>query len=351
MIVAIQPDKTKQGSYSDRWKTYLEQKGIQVRMVDLFRADAIEQLRGADALLWRTVHAPDERQLAQKILYTVEKYLGIPVFPDHQTYWFYDEKITQFYMLNALGVKMPKTWIFWREDEALAWIEQASFPLVFKLSAGASSQNVKLANSKADAKLLVKRMFGPGIYPENLAGQRNLISGLNKNILGRLKIAAKVMLFNELPEVTGTWLWRKEKNYAYFQEFVPNNDGDTRVTVIGERIFGFRRFNRKDDFRASGSGKLDMAPEGVDPRCLKIAYDVSKKLNCQSMAYDFLFLNGEPVLSEISYTYVADALAACPGYWTPAVNWVKGSFYPQDLILEDFLLRFAARLPDKGGSR
>ena len=55
------------------------------------------------------------------------------------------------------------------------------------------------------------------------------------------------------------------------------------------------------------------------------------------MAYDFLFLDGEPVLSEISYTYVASMIAACPGYWTPELKWVEGSFYPQDLILEDFL--------------
>lgn len=31
---------------------------------------------------------------------------------------------------------------------------------------------------------------------------------------------------------------------------------DTRVTVIGHCAFGYRRYNRPGDFRASGSGRL-----------------------------------------------------------------------------------------------
>ena len=44
-----------------------------------------------------------------------------------------------------------------------------------------------------------------------------------------------------------------EKGYVYFQDFIPNNDTDTRIVVIGDKIIGERRGVRNGDFRASGS--------------------------------------------------------------------------------------------------
>lgn len=46
------------------------------------------------------------------------------------------------------------------------------------------------------------------------------------------------------------------KKYVYFQDFIPGNDFDTRVTIIGDRAFGFTRNVRPGDFRASGSGNV-----------------------------------------------------------------------------------------------
>ena len=48
------------------------------------------------------------------------------------------------------------------------------------------------------------------------------------------------------------------KDYVYFQKFLPNNKYDIRIVVIGDRAFGFIRYNRENDFRASGSGKRIM---------------------------------------------------------------------------------------------
>lgn len=43
-----------------------------------------------------------------------------------------------------------------------------------------------------------------------------------------------------------------ERGYAYFQDFIPNNDSDTRVVVIGGKFAAAeKRMVRKDDFRAS----------------------------------------------------------------------------------------------------
>ena len=46
----------------------------------------------------------------------------------------------------------------------------------------------------------------------------------------------------------------KQKNYVYFQEFVPNQGFDLRVIIVGNSYFGYYRLPRKGDYRASGSG-------------------------------------------------------------------------------------------------
>jgi hypothetical protein len=61
-----------------------------------------------------------------------------------------------------------------------------------------------------------------------------------------------------------------------------------RVTVIGERIFDFVRYNRENDFRASGSGQLVYNHDLIPENALRIAKQISEENHFQSMAYDFL---------------------------------------------------------------
>jgi len=41
-----------------------------------------------------------------------------------------------------------------------------------------------------------------------------------------------------------------EKNYIYFQDFIPDNNCDIRVIVIGKKAFAIKRMIREDDFRS-----------------------------------------------------------------------------------------------------
>jgi glutathione synthase/RimK-type ligase-like ATP-grasp enzyme len=81
----------------------------------------------------------------------------------------------------------------------------------------------------------------------------------------------------------------RQKGYVYFQDFLPDNSYDTRLIVIGNRCFGIRRYNRKNDFRASGAGLLDYKPENIDKRTIKIAFDIANKLESDCLAFDFLY--------------------------------------------------------------
>lgn len=348
IIIGIHPDQTGEESYSDKWAEFLRARGVEVRLLDLLAPDALNQARGCHGVMWRWTHTPQHKQSAPHIMYTIERYLGIPVLPDNQTSWHYDEKIAQLYLLQAMGVPMPQTWLFWNQEEALTWAKTAPYPLVFKLSSGAGSSNVLKVNTEAEATGLIKKAFRRGIFPYTM-NEFQPSSKLPRNraeiraLIGRAKTAIRYIRQADYPPLPKTW-WKPEKGYVYFQEFVPNNEFDTRITVIGNRAFAYRRLNRPNDFRASGSGNFVLDPDSIDKRCIEIAFRVSHQEAFQSMAYDFLFDNkGEPVICEISYTFVDWMVHECPGYWDSELNWVEGSIWPEEAQVDDFLDRLLAR--------
>jgi len=340
LIVGIHPDKVGEESYSAKWTEFLLDRGIEVKSIDLLAPDALDQAQQCDGIMWRWLHNQQHKQSAQRILYAIEHLLNIPVFPNSVTSWHYDEKVTQNYVLHALGAPTPKTWLFWDRDEALEWSRTAPYPVVFKLSTGAGSSNVLKVNTNSEAENLIKRMFNEGIFPYTMNEYRSktLPTSVSDMLtLGqRIKNAMIYALWDKYPPLHPTW-WKPERGYVYFQEFLPDNSFDTRVTVIGDRAFAYRRMNRSKDFRASGSGIFDTNPNLIDEDMLKIAFEVSKKGQFQSMAYDFLYQGDDPVICEISYTFVDWMVHSCLGHWNSDLNWVEGQMWPQEAQVEVFL--------------
>lgn len=343
VVIGIQPDCDWGGRYAPRWAETLRGAGVEVRELDLLRGDALAQAAACDGVMWRWAHTPQDKQSAARILFVIEHELGRPVYPDSATAWHYDEKVAQHYLLPALGAPVPPAWLFWKRDEALEWAKGAPYPVVFKLSCGAGSSNVVKVETAFEATRLINLMFVWGIHPADSAPLQS--SGCSsrrprrlRGMAERVKAAARYALTGRLPPVHPLW-WRPECGYAYFQRFLPDNACDTRITVIGDRAFGFRRMNRPNDFRASGSGLLDHDPAKVDLRCVETAFRVSKAGRFQSMAYDFLFDGGCPVINEVSYTFADWAVHACPGHWRPDLSWVEGSMWPEEAQALDFLER------------
>src|ERR1043166_3859612 len=101
----------------------------------------------------------------------------------------------------------------------------------------------------------------------------------------------------------------------------------------------YRRMNRPNDFRASGSGNPSYQPDRIDKRCLQIAFRVAEQLATQSLAFDFLFgPQQDPMIGEISYCYVASMVHACEGFWNHQGAWQEGHVWPEHAIIEDLIL-------------
>jgi glutathione synthase/RimK-type ligase-like ATP-grasp enzyme len=326
------------GSFSDRWIERCVQGDVPLKRLNCLSSDVVQQCAGLDAVLWHwTLVSLQEPLVARQVLAALEQ-SGLVVFPSMSTCWHYDDKVGQKYLLESIGAPLIPTWVFTNPDQAREWLATASWPKVFKLRCGASAENVQLVSSRQQAEAICRRAFGAGF----LASAGYLYDAPN-----RLRHTRSWREFGDklrrAPRSLAETVRRRryttrQRGYVLFQEFMPGNDFDTRVTIIGNRAFGAMRRNRPNDFRASGSGDCVFDPDRVDRRCVPIAFRVAEKLGAQSLACDFLFdANREPRICEMSYCSVASPVYDCPGYWDQGFAWHEGHFWPQDCILEDVL--------------
>lgn len=339
-------ENIREDNYCHRWIIYLKERGVNVYLTNFKEANIIERLRDCDGVMWHWSHTVNDKQCAPKILQAIEEGLKIPVFPNLESRWHYDEKVAQHYLLEAINAPKIKSWVFWDYKEAAEFFERAEYPLVYKLSVGAGSSHVFKINSKKEAKKYLKINFKKGVFPYYrydgkitfLKKQVRKAQRFGRSLLGGLEY----ILTGKFPKLPN--YFKAEKNYIYVQEFIPNNDYDIRVAVVGPRAFAFIRYNRPGDFRASGSGLIENDPDKIPIESIRIAHKISKENKFQSMAYDFLIdSKNQLVLGELSYCYVSAAIGGaegyvnCPGYWDRSLKWHEGNMWPERAHVEDFI--------------
>lgn len=138
---------------------------------------------------------------------------------------------------------------------------------------------------------------------------------------------------------------KDEKGYVYFLDFMPGNSYDTRVVVIGGKYAcAERRINRKDDFRASGSGQFSY--ENVDTQIVKTAFEVTKQLKMQSVAFDFVYdINRKPKIVEKCFGFGVKGIKHSPGYFTDDMVWHTADNIPVfEWIIEYVLTKYKSGL-------
>ena len=329
----------------ERFAKILEFNDVPYVWLSASQLDFWERVEQLSLFVFNWYGTARQRDLALTIIPIIERAAGVPCYPNTITCWPYDDKIREYYLLRQDHAPVVDTWIFWDRDEAFAWARQASYPLVAKLKGGASSQNVILVRGTGQAKRLIRRMFGRGIR----SGHVPLWSSVRpkeffqEERLRQYGGKIKRMLRGEEAAPFDAM----HRNYILFQRFLPNNDNDTRIYVIGNRAFGYRRKVRKNDFRASGSGMIDFNPDEINRECIRIAFEVSRHFGFQTMAYDFLLDESHrPRIIEMSYQIGVRGIPKCPGYWDRRLKWHPGHYWPEYFILMDALHKPGLRQPD-----
>jgi glutathione synthase/RimK-type ligase-like ATP-grasp enzyme len=340
-------------SFSKRWIDYCQRANIPYKIVDCYQSDIISQLKDCDALMWHFFQANQKDVLfAKQLLYSLEA-SGKCVFPGFHTAWHFDDKIGQKYLLESMDIPLVPSYVFYDKQSATKWCGQTQFPKVFKLRGGAGSANVRLAKSYNDAIRLVNKAFGKGFSKYNAWG--NLKDRIRKYRMGKANLVdvakgvVRLFISTSYARTQG-----KECGYVYFQDFVPNNDSDVRVIVVGQKAFAIKRLVRENDFRASGSGVILYDRRLFHEDTIRKSFEIAEKLRTQSLALDYVFdEKNRPLLVEISYGFGIEAYDFCEGYWDKELNWVEGRFNPQewmvDLIIQEIEERKNEPVSQKNG--
>lgn len=330
MIIGIHYDlENRMSDFCLRYEKILSYNNIDFKRLSIDDLDFWESVKEVDFFIFRWWHTYDSTQLAHTIIPIIEKHYHKPTFPSLKTCWHFDDKVKQYFLLKTYEYPFVESYIFWSKNIALAWLKEVKLPIVFKLKNGAGSSNVVLINSKRKARKLIQLCFGKGISSIDTSLTKLITF---KRIIGTILRDFKLLKGNQLNAI------QTQKGYVLFQKYLSDNPFDIRITVIGQRAFAFRRFNRDNDFRASGSGRIDYDKDSIDKRAVEIAFDISNNLGFQSMAYDFLYNeHSELEICEISYTFSDIAINNCPGYWDINGNWNSGHYWPQYFQLIDLL--------------
>ncbi|KXX68572.1 hypothetical protein [Flammeovirga sp. SJP92] len=335
MKIAIHP---RENSFSDSWTELCEEEGIDYTLVNCFDNNIISILKGYDVLLWHWHHTDSKAKLiADTLMYSVEL-MGLKVYPNYKTSLFFDDKIKQKYLFESIGVPSIVTNIFFDKQSSSNFLSKTSFPKVFKLKGGAGASNVRLINNISQAKEINNIMFDTGIslvssHTSDAKAKFKKIKSFKDFIEKALRFPSVFLKKRKLNKS-----FNKEIGYTYFQDFLPNNTYDIRIIVISNIAFGIKRMNRKDDFRASGSGNIDYDISELDTSIVNKCFEIKNKLSLQSVAFDLLYNKDKVEFVEMCHVWSRKAYYPCKGYWDSELKWHNNlDFKPENYILTELI--------------
>ncbi len=330
----------REGSFTDRWVDYCKNNNLDYLLVDCFKTNILDIFKKENIthLMWHLNHSSSKDLMVFPYVMNAAEKMGIKTFPNFNTRWHFDDKVAQKYLFESIGAPMVKSDVFYEKEDAFTFLNSSQLPLVAKLKRGAGSTNVKLINSKEEGVEYIRKLFAEGIASTSATlGNFDQKLRVAKQIKDPVKLVKKTIGFFKKNKFERT-LTQAEKGYVYFQEFLPNNNFDTRIIVVGDIAFGIRRFNKENDFRASGSGKIDFDVLNIDLETVKIALNVTEKIGGQCLAFDFVYdLDNNPKIVEVCFGFSMKAYDSCPGYWRKDLSFVESIFNPQKFMMENFL--------------
>lgn len=311
-------------------------RGVEHRVVDLATDQGLIAAAsfGADALFFRPdLHLVDLARCNRHL--SIIEQLGVILFPGKNVALSHDNKLIQSLILTKLGVATPETKLVGCKEDAFAAANQLGYPLVAKLKSGAGSSGVRLLRTEAEFRDYCARMFGRGISP--VPAPFSDVATVVRKCPSMSQLVRRVPAAL-VKRVRMVWTSPRECGYAFIQKYHPNN-GDIRITVIGDRLFCFARKNRPQDFRASGSGLVSYPSPSEVAMYAEIAFDLTTRLESRVLAIDFILgAGGRPLVVEFCGGFVTSLVERCPWHVLRNGTYVEGHFEPETLILDDIQL-------------
>ena len=331
-----------EGSFIPGWRTALLRSDAEPIRLSGLEEDTLGYCRTLNAVMCHYSHQRPDFLLIPAVLDLIEDVLGLPIFPGRRMRILFDRKDLQSQILASFGLPIVPARCTDDYSRFVREMSETVFPIVIKYVNGAGSSQVTQARNRKEALVIGRTMARRRefSFPTPLAKQGRLLLGRAARFAKKGALSIFAPSYEQKLKHLVPWQANDVSQrlpLIYWQPFVSSN-GDIRVTVIGDRAFTFRRGNRANDFRASGSGRISYEHSQSDKDAVKIAFEAEKQLNVGNVAFDFLRSpDGSPQIVEMSYGYLSSAVEKCPGHWLRDGSWCEESRKPEDLHVEWFL--------------
>jgi hypothetical protein len=261
------------------------------RAADLINATDLQQLRGH--WVWMTSsQVTDYKSYLDDLAFTLSTCTRM--VPSYPLFRAHENKGYQEILKNQLGIDSVNGAYFGTLEEFELAAQRVRFPAVLKFPEGAHSCNVHKVESADQVRSVMHRR------------------GLNLLRAAKRRIKTTFFLRRYSPAFKG------ESDYTrrfVLQPMVVGSDYDWKVLVFGRKYYALRRGVRKNDFRASGSGKFEFVP--APAALLDYAKHIASKIDTPFISLDIIEQNGECALLEFQATHFGPiTIMNSPHYYT-----------------------------------
>lgn len=205
--------------------------------------------------------------------------LGKDIYPTIKEQKIYEAKRTLAYFLQANDIPHPRTWVFYTKNQALEFVEDAEFPLVFKTHNGAGASGVEIVKTKRQAISLIKTIFDSYYLNKSITDFRDIDYG-----------------------------------YILFQEFI-EGAREHRIIKIGESWMGHEKaLNGTSEFMSGSGINLWTRPTN---EILDFCREIAEKHNFTTMCFD--------IFEDKHGNFYVNELQTWFGSYNPSQMYIDGT--------------------------
>lgn len=290
MIVAILKNSSEASHLN--WEKACKSAGIDYKIVELKNADFLDRIININpdfCLAQPPGATTTQKNMYDERIYSIKKYLNIPVFPSWHEIILHENKKALFYFLKSNQIAHPTTFLSYNKAESLEFIYKTKYPIVAKTSIGAASSGVKIIQNKKEGLTYLNKAFGGGIKrrfgPNRKTGSPK--SWLLKAFRSPDYFMKKVKEYSERNKDS-------ESGYVLFQEYIEHNF-EWRCVKIGESFFAYKKL--KIGQQASGAKQFDYDAPPIE--LLDFTRNLCEKHDFNFMAVDMFYTGQKIYVNEL----------------------------------------------------
>jgi glutathione synthase/RimK-type ligase-like ATP-grasp enzyme len=295
-----------------RWTKYcrfLENNSFEYGIYNLHAHDWIEKADNYDIFIGFVSSEFWYLQEMREKYYVLETFLGKTTYPSTGHILLYEDKHLEAHLSRIYKLPFANTYISQDKIDALQMIKDLPYPVVSKIIPSSGSMGVELVHSEEQGRKIVEQVFSP---------------------TGRKTHQVSF----------------RQKNYIYFQEYIPNDGYDIRVIIVGNQVFGYYRKVLKGDFRASGMNLIEKRE--LPEKAMRLAYQVYNVIKSPKLVVDMVRgIDGNFHIIEFSPICQMEFpeqlhVNGIPGFYIfedDAFRFEKGRYWLHELALREFLLK------------